>query len=175
MKRTITAALLAFACQDVGALGELRQSFTGDVGADPNPLTFWWYAADPAEVRPAIECALERIRAATCLPVDISLDAAHWVRQRTAESMGGRLGWTTGSSWDSTRIALKTLMGPQTNCRVLVHEIAQHVLRQANDHAGATYRLDQPLIDSICEVQDCGCSVPETDDNPVDSTEGTCD
>lgn len=149
-------------------------AFTGHVGEDPNPLTFWWYAGNPSELRPALECALERIRAATCLPVDVSFDAAHWVRQRPPEQMGGRLDWVTGSTWDSTRIALKTPMGPQTNCRWLVHAIGQHVLRRRNDHAGANLHLDQALIDSICEVQDCGCSVPETDENPVESTQGEC-
>lgn len=154
---------------------------TGTVGSDPNPLTFWWYAGNAAELRPALECAIDRIRTATCLPVDVSLDAHHWVRQKPTEDMGGRLGWTTGSSWDSTRIALKTPMGPQTNCRVLVHEIAQHVLQRRNDagHVPPSFQISEQLITNICAVQaslgyPCGCSNPETEDNPVESTQGEC-
>lgn len=154
---------------------------TGAVGSDPNPLTFWWYAGNAAELRPALECAIDRIRTATCLPVDVSLDAHHWVRQKPTEDMGGRLGWTTGSSWDSTRIALKTPMGPQTNCRVLVHEIAQHVLQRRNDagHVQPSFQLSEQLITNVCAVQaslgyPCGCSNPETDNDPVESTQGEC-
>lgn len=168
---------LLFACgvsdprfEDLDA-ATVEQAYTGAVGTD-EPLTFWWYAGNPAELRPAIECALERIRTATCLPVDVSMDAAHWVRQKT--DMGGLVGQTTGT-WASTRIALKTPMGPQTNCRVLVHEIAQHVLRRRNDHVGANLHMDQALLDSVCSVQDCGCMNPESDDNPVESTALVCE
>jgi hypothetical protein len=129
--------------------GTAEQALTGNVGADANPLTFWWYAGNPAELRPALECALERIRDATCLPVDVSLD--------------------------STRIALKTPMGPRTNCRVLMHEIAEHVLRRRNDHGGELpYVMTQQMLDSICAVQDCPCMRPESEPNPVESTQAPC-
>jgi len=139
----------------------LLLAFTGDVGVDPNPLTFWWYAGDPTVLRPVIECALERIRAATCLPVDVSMDAHHWVRQK---ELAGLAGQTTGASWDSTRIALLTGIDGNYACNVLVHEIGQHVLRRRNDHvqpSSATQKLHADLLTSICEVQDCGCYVPE--------------
>jgi hypothetical protein len=149
------------------------QSLVGSVGGDGNPLTFWWWAGDGAQLRPALECALERIRAATCLPVDVSLDAHHWVRLKPPEQMGGRVGWTTGA-WDNARISLKTPMGPMSNCRVLVHEIAQHVLRRRNDHAGASLMLDSALLESVCSVQDCRCFKPETNENPMPSTQAAC-
>src|SRR5688572_13535119 len=82
--------------------GEANQELIGAVGSNPNPLTFWWYAGNGAELRPALECALTRIRNATCLPVDVSMDAHHWVRQRPPEDMMGRIGWTFGS-WSSER------------------------------------------------------------------------
>lgn len=185
MKRLVIA-IAAVSCSaastppSVTPLAQLEQPIVGTVGADPNPLTFWWYAGNAAELRPALECALERIRAATCLPVDVSLDAHHWVRQKAPAAMQGLLGWTTGT-WNSTRIALKTPMGPQTNCRVLVHEIAQHVLQRRNNdgHVPPMFQLSAQLIENICAVQasrgiPCGCSNPESDDNPVESTQGEC-
>jgi hypothetical protein len=171
----IAAMLVACAAPGPDPLGTAEQPMMGAPGASPNPLTFWWWAGDGAQLRPALECALQRIRAATCLPVDVSLDAHHWVRQKPPEAMGGRLDWTTGASWDSTRIALKAPMGPQSNCRVLTHAIAEHVLRRRNDHAGEEpFTLTAQLLESICTVRDCPCFVPETDANPVVSTQAAC-
>lgn len=178
--RWLGALLLAAGCASggpgPGPLGTSEQPLIGATGTNPNPLTFWWYAGDPAQLRPALECALERIRAATCLPVDVSLDAHHWVRQKPPEAMGGRLGWTTGESWDETRIALKDPMGPQTNCRVLTHEIAQHVLQRRNNdgHVAPIYQLSAPLLERVCAIWPCGCMVPETEYNPVVSTQAAC-
>lgn len=175
--RALAALLLAVGCAagDPAPIGATVQEYTGTVGLNPNPLTFWWHAGDPAQLRPALECALQRIRAATCLPVDVSFDAHHWVRQKPPEAMGGRIGWTTGNSWLSTRIALKAPMGPQSNCRVLTHEIAEHVLRSRNDHAGEEpFILTAQLLESICSVRDCRCFVPETEANPILSTQAPC-
>jgi hypothetical protein len=168
----IIIAILAFSCIDIQPVpetGQLEQASLGNVGANPNPLTFWWWAGDGQQLRPALECALTRIRNATCLPVDVSLDAHHWVRQKPAADMGGRLGWTTGSSWDDTRISLKTEMGPQTNCRVLTHEIAQHVLQRRNDdgHVAPVFQLSATLLERICAIWPCGCFNPESDNNPL--------
>lgn len=177
MKRLLLALfLVSCAARESTPLGTAGQRLVGEPGLSPNPLTFWWHAGDGAQLRPALECALERIRAATCLSVDVSIDAHHWVRHKTPEEMGGRLGWTTGDSWDATRIALKTPMGPQTSCRVLVHEIAQHVLQRRNDagHVPPQFRLSQQLIENICAIHPCECMVPEAEDNPVDSTQAPC-
>jgi hypothetical protein len=139
-------------------------AFIGSVQSNPNPLTFWWYAGDPAILRPAIECALERIRAATCLPVDVSIDAHHWVRQK---ALSGMVGQTTGTSWYSTRIAiLDTVDDEDYACNIVTHEIAQHVLRRQNDHAGGysnanKYRLYEQVVTDICAVQSCACFNPE--------------
>lgn len=176
MTRLALILALLFGCSAATSapLATVSQPMIGVVGADPNPLTFWWYAGDGSQLRPALECALQRIRAATCLPVDVSLDAHHWVRMKTAAQMGGREGWTTGQP-DSTRIALKTPMGPQTNCRVLTHEIAEHTLRRRSDHAGEEpFILTEQLLESICSVQDCLCLNPETEENPVESTQAPC-
>jgi hypothetical protein len=173
---TRLALMLCAACalNDPQPISTAEQAFVGSTRGDPNALTFWWWAGDGAQLRPALECAIERIRNATCLPVDVSFDAHHWVRQKPPESMGGRLGWTTGS-WGSTRIALKAPMGPQTNCRVLTHEIAEHVLRRRNDHAGdEQFVLTAQLLEAVCSVQDCRCFVPETQANPVASTQAAC-
>lgn len=45
--------------------------------------------------------------------------------------------------------------------------IAQHILRRSSSHLGAPWRIDAGLIAGICTVQACGCSVPETVDNPI--------
>jgi len=172
----ITIAFLAVSCIDIQPLpepGQASQPLLGSVGANANPLTFWWWAGNGQELRPALECALTRIREATCLPVDVSFDAHHWVRQKPASEMGGRLGWTTGSTWDSTRIALQTEMGPNSNCRVLTHEIAQHVLRRRNDdgHVAPLLRLNPEVLADICSKHVCGCFNPESTDNPIPASE----
>lgn len=148
------------------------QALVGTGGLNPNPLTFWWHAGDAQQLRPALECAITRIRNATCLPIDVSIDAHHWVRQKPAAEMGGRVGWTTGT-WDEARIALQTVMGPNTNCRVLTHEIAQHVLQRRNDdgHVAPLLRLSAELLERICTVHPCGCFNPESEDNPIAASE----
>src|ERR1044071_7040160 len=87
----------------------LLVALLGAAAPSPNPLTFWWYATAPERqdaARVTLECALGRIRAATCLPVDVSLDAAHWVRIRSVEEMPGVYGHL-GGIWASTRIQLR--------------------------------------------------------------------
>jgi hypothetical protein len=177
MKNSLILIVLMLACQlnEPLPLGSATAPLLGATAENPNPLTFWWWAGNGAELRPALECALERIRAATCLPVDVSFDAHHWVRQKPPELMNGRLGSTNGT-FDESRISLKAPMGPQTNCRVLVHEIAQHVLQRRNDdgHVAPAFQLSAPLLENICAIWPCGCMVPETEDNPVESTQGVC-
>jgi hypothetical protein len=148
-------------------LSPLLFAFIGDQG-NPNPLTFWWWKGNPQELRPALECALTRVRNATCLDVDVSFDAHHLVSQKAGADMPpGQVGHTGGSSWYDTRIDLQAQMGPNSNCRTLVHEIAQHVLRRSNSHVGAPWRIDADLLTAICSVQDCKCFNPETTDNPI--------
>jgi hypothetical protein len=120
-----------------------------------------------------MDCAIGRWRAATCLPIDISYEAAHWIRFKAPEDMpGGVWGKTSGSSWNRTRIAISTAMiGDNWKCQVLAHEIS-HVLRRDNDHVGprgdisATYlNVDSVISESdvtvVCERQDCLCFNPE--------------
>lgn len=161
MKRLVLAAALAL----MGAAPE-----------PPQPLTFWWYASNGNEekVRDALDCALERWRAATCIAIDVSHYAAHWVRAVPADMLDGRAGWTTGSSWNATRIRLLQSMTPESMCMVLTHEIGAHVLRRSNRHpaldtSSITYEptsllrshITQEDIDLVCARQNCGCSSPE--------------
>ncbi len=151
-------------CPGGDVTGELEQQLVGVDSANPNPLTFWWYAGDEV-LGPAIECALQRVRAAACLPVDISMDAHHWIRQRPVDQMGGRMGWTTGA-WDGTRIKLLEGMEAEENlnCRILVHELG-HILRRSNGHVGpggeGSTKFLEPNLAAICAVQNCGCFNPE--------------
>lgn len=164
-KRVLILCGLALACGhpdvDWQETGSRELPYIGS-GVNPNPLTFWWYAGAPAVLRPGIECSLSRIRAATCLPVDVSFDAHHWVRQYPAADMGGLTGRTLGT-WDSTRIRVTDAADADHACRILVHEIAEHVLRRRSDHAttSGNSKLTEPLLTSICEMQDCGCFNPE--------------
>lgn len=141
------------------------------------PLTFWWWASahHENEVRDALDCALLRWRDATCIAgLDVSYDAAHWVRSVPPDQLGGRAGWTTGTSWNSTRIKLLESMPPDDMCQVLTHEIGAHVLRRANTHLAGPDdamiynptsmprgHITQEDIDAVCSKQDCGCQIPE--------------
>lgn len=139
----------------------------GDVEADPNPLTFWWYATGPdyqPRVRAALECALGRWRAAAGLDLDVSFNAHHWVRFAPLDGASG----TTGGSWSSARIKLDTDMSERLDCPVLVHEIC-HLLRQDNGHVGEacmkpTY-IDSHItaedLNAVCSKRACTAFVPE--------------
>lgn len=159
--RLIAFFMSAAACSPQGDGGP-DAAFIG-TGYNPNPLTFWWYAADPTVIRPALECALGAIREATCLPVDISFDAHHWVRQVPQDAIPGKAGATQGSSWDSTRIKVLNTLPADYSCGVLKHEIAQHVLRRSNSHIGADSekKLTAPLLESVCSLNECECFNPE--------------
>jgi hypothetical protein len=158
----------------VPEIAQMQQALMGNIGANPNPLTFWWWDTDPTLLRPAIECALDRIRATTCMPADVSFDAAHWVRHRSPEDMMGYSGRTTGS-WDSVRISLSTSLTSGQQCQVLLHEMV-HTLRRNNNHPGVDGSMSYPTIHVtsspishitagdlalICAVQTCGCQNPE--------------
>lgn len=149
--------------------------FTGNVGENPNPLTFWWYATAPEDIetaRAAIECAAARWRAATCLPVDVSFDAHHWVRFMGPELVAPAWARTTGT-WESARIKVRNDRGSTTSCGLVTHEMG-HVMARNNGHTpqpedvmyyayneGHPNRLTQASIDYVCSYQQCGCSIPE--------------
>lgn len=151
-------------CHADDGTGVLEQELIGAPGTNPNPLTFWWYSGDPTVLIPALECALERIRAAACLPVDVSFDAAHWTSQRPPETMGGRMGWTTGASFDAARVKIVNTADVTLTCRLMIHEYS-HILRRSNAHAGPTgdgsTKLLEPNLAAICAIYDCGCFNPE--------------
>lgn len=144
------------------AVGTKVDPLIGNIGA-AEELTFWWYSGDRTQIVTALECAIQRIRAATCLPIDVSVDARHWIRQRPPAEMPGNYGVTwTSDGWQTTRIALRTdLPTDFARCDVLVHEIAQHTMRATSTHAGPIYGLSEPLLNEVCSVQDCECFNPE--------------
>jgi hypothetical protein len=138
-------------------------AFVGVVQGNSNPYTFWWYAT-PAEsipaVREAVECALVRLRAATCLPFDVSFDAHHWVRIRYTADMS--VYGHTGGTWASTRISIRE--DSSSPCNILVHEVGHHLLRRSNYHVepqAPSAGLHEALLTSICLLHDCGCFNPE--------------
>ena len=133
--------------------------------AADQPFTFWMYGGgDRDKLTRALNCALLRIRTATCIAaVDVSYYAAHWVRYYPRADMGGRYGWTTGT-WDSARIRIADDQDEGQDCDVLVHEIGQHLLRRRNDHILPIYALHDALLTDVCSIQPCQCFVPE----PVD-------
>ncbi len=141
----------------------------------PDALTFWWHAGNPALLVPGLECAVRRIREATCLPLDVSLDANHWLRHKTEAEMGGRAGWTTGP-WATASIAVKDTLQDYHQCPIITHEIV-HVLRRSNGHPCPGRSMSSPDgvwsrepggsritacdLEQICAVQNCGCMVSE--------------
>jgi hypothetical protein len=147
------------------ALAPFLVAFVGTVTGSASPFTFWWYATAAEHIpaaREALECALSRIRAATCLPVDVSFDAHHWVRIRPVADMAV-YGHTGGSSWASTRISIRE--DASVPCNTLVHEIGHHLLRRRNDHvapAQPSTGLHEALLTEICNRHDCRCFTPET-------------
>lgn len=157
-------------------LATLATSLLAAAPVPPQPLTFWWWASagHENEIRDALDCALERWREAACIEVDVSHYAAHWVRSLPADMMGGRAGWTTGSSWNATRIKLLDTMQPSSMCSVLAHEIGAHVFRRSNSHPPVPddavlhepqsmlrSHITQEDIDAVCARQDCECNNPE--------------
>lgn len=144
-------------------------------GDSPNPLSFGIQGTDDLPVLlPALYEALARLRAATCLVLDVSLDAHHLIQLVPPEDMGGRSGWTTGS-WDAANIKLSRSLTAAQVCPVLLHEMV-HVLRRSNSHPGpngsfsysVVHVSSQPVtkitgfdVEAICAVQSCGCQVPE--------------
>jgi hypothetical protein len=131
--------------------------------AADQPLTFWMYGGgDRDKLTRALNCALARIIAATCMPVDVSYYAGHWLRWYPRGDMGGRYGWVTGASWDDTRIRIADDQDEAQDCDTLTHEIAQHVLRRRNDHLLPLYGLHAAVLNSVCAVQGkCTCFTPE--------------
>lgn len=144
---------------------------TGAAPIPPQPLTFWrnGEVQDRHIEQDALDCALERWRQATCLPLDVSYDAAHLVRLADIEELGGHTGgWTVGASWNATRIRINRQMGRTQQCDVLTHELS-HTLRRANTHPGLPEcisnnsggRITSKDIDYVCSKQDCQCQNPE--------------
>lgn len=67
-----------------------------------------------------------------------STGADHYIQGRNSGSMGGRVGWTLGSSWNNTTVRILNTLNFGDMCDVLVHEIGSHVMRQLNDSGHIT-------------------------------------
>lgn len=142
------------------------------------PLTFWRYAGgDQMALQRALDCAISRWRAATCLPIDVSYDAAHWVRFAPDDQMGTNVGQTTAiDGWNSQRIKLRAsiAVNPDQTCQMLVHEMS-HVLRRSYYHSDEDGSMSYAVthvfsswstitvgdLDAVCAKQPCGCFIPE--------------
>ncbi len=146
------------------------------------PLTFWRYAGDKVQLQAALDCAIGRLRAATCIPgLDVSYDAAHWVRQDLPENMPGATGITSGG-FNSTRIKLASdIATDDKRCQILIHEIV-HVIRRDYGHPGPLGSMSYPVTNTtaiprsritpedigfICAKQNCQCFNPEPPVVPV--------
>lgn len=145
--------------------------------AADQPLTFWRYGMpDQMRLQSALDCALARWRAATCLQLDVSYYAAHWVRFALPQDMpAGATGVTSGASWNSMRIRLMSTLADESLCPMLTHEIG-HVLRRNSGHSdedgsmsyvvthvvsSPTSRITAGDIDLVCSKQLCACAIPE--------------
>lgn len=141
------------------------------------PLTFWRYGMpDQMRLQSALDCALARWRDATCLQMDVSYYAAHWVRWAyPADIPAGSTAVTSGASWSSMRIRLLFSFDDDTACQVLTHEIA-HILRRNNGHSDEDGSMSFPVVhvvasprshitqgdlDAVCAKQPCACATPE--------------
>lgn len=147
----------------------------GPAWAQAQPLTFWRYAGDPVVLQTALDCALTRWRAATCLPIDVSYYAAHWVRTDLPENMNGKSGLAWGNNWSNIRIKFSASLSPFGACQVLVHEVG-HVLRRNYGHpcpdgsmcfpvthvmSAPPSRITEADLTLVCGAQPCACFNPE--------------
>lgn len=136
-------------------------------------FTAWYNLGDRGELLVAMQCATQRIRAATCLDVDISVAGdQHLVRWASPEDMPNRTGYISGADWNRQALRLLVGMGPTEACQVLVHEMV-HALRRNYGHPGAQFSMSYPStsisrsrltpddLARICSMQTCGCVNPE--------------
>lgn len=177
MKNQIAMILLLAACQqlssdqlekpDAGAqIGQTAEA----LGAS-EPLTWFRYGGDVVELQAALDCALPRWQAATCLPIDISYFPSHWVRMGIASEMAPGHVANSWGPWATAKTRVLEGMGPDWTCQTLVHEMS-HILRRSNSHIGAdggisyevihlTSKITAADLDAVCAVKACGCYVPE--------------
>lgn len=147
----------------------------------PYPLGFWIYGSSVSndktrgDLLVALECAVERWRAATCLDVNVDLTGPNFVRWRHAEEMPeGRVAQAL-SPWSAARIHMSDGKPVEHTCNYLVHELG-HVLRRSGTHSGEdgsmsyyyTRTTSSPVskitaldLSAVCAVQPCGCFVQE--------------
>lgn len=142
----------------------------------PQPLTFWRYGMpDQWKLQQAMDCAIARWRAATCLPIDVSYSPAHWIRFATSDDLpSNATAVTSGSSWNSMRIKMLNTLSDTAMCPMLTHEMG-HILRRNSGHSSedgsmsyptvhvvsSTSKITEGDLDLVCNAQPCGCFNPE--------------
>jgi hypothetical protein len=160
-------------------LALLLAALTVTAAADaqaPQPLTFWRYGMpDQWRLQQGLDCAIARWRAATCLPIDVSYSAAHWVRFALPQDIpGDSTAVTSGASWNSMRIRVLSTLSEPALCPMLVHEMG-HILRRNSGHsdedgsmsyevvhvASSTSLITTHDLELVCAKQPCGCMIPE--------------
>lgn len=159
-------------CPSEGVADDVEEKAVGG-----QPLTMWIYGnGDKGALVSAIECALARWRAATCLPLDVALAGPHFIRWGDDADLDGMAGMIFyGSNWNDKRIKLNETIQPAKFCPVLVHEMS-HLMRRNGNHPGAdgsmafpvTHVLSEPVskitaedLTLVCAKQPCTCFNPE--------------
>lgn len=160
MKRLAILALAAFLTVGVAS-----------AQAPEPPLTFWVYGGSSRyQLLPYLERALNRWRSATCLPLDVSLDASNVVRWDSDFGASGKA-WTH-DGWRTVKIKIDALMAEENRESVLIHEIG-HLLRRSGHHPCDRFtmcypststkysRISEQDLAAVCSVHPCGCFNPE--------------
>lgn len=178
MKRLILG-LMMLACSGAEQLdtAECGAEFPDPAGTEEKLLQFNPYGShgEMSEMWGVMNCALTRVRRATCLDADLTLNTIeHRIRWAPDEEMpNGSSGYISGSNWDQQRIRLRWSMPETHRCPVLTHEII-HALRKSYSHPCPEFSMSYPVtsasqskitqcdLDIICAKYDCGCQVPES-------------
>lgn len=136
-------------------------------------LTFGVYHSSldrQAEKLNMIDCAVMRWRVATGLPLEVSIQPAHYVKWSSpGEDYSGR----TWGPFATAKINVNPdVVGDAAQCQNMTHEIG-HILRRDYGHlcprlslsfpstSVANSRITQCDIDAVCAVQDCQWETPE--------------
>lgn len=146
----------------------------------PYPLGFWIYGSSVSgdktrgDLLVALECAVERWRAATCLDINVDMTGPGFVRWRHADELAPNVAQTL-TPYSASRIQISDGKPLDFTCPVLIHEMG-HVLRRSPSHPGPDGSMSFPMtrvtsspvsritaddLNAVCAVQPCGCFVPE--------------
>jgi hypothetical protein len=174
MQRLITLLLVGCAASDQAYYHE-QDAGTGQAqqALGSQPLSFGiWHSGDMSRTGDKLEmldCALMRWRAATGLPLDMSLESAHRLKWSAPDATYAGLTW---GSYDSANIAINPTLADAALCQVTVHEIG-HILRRNYGHPCPADSMSNPTtstsrskitqcdLDAVCSVRNCAWEIPE--------------